>query len=413
MRKFVVLIFTLVAVSGCEGRSPASPEPGLWRGVIELPGGELPFGLELGDLDGGGVRAYLINGAERVAVDRVTFEDDRLLLELPAFNTRIEARRAGAGLAGELTLVKRGGVEQRMPFRAQPDQAFRFFDGPQDVDADFSGKWRVVFSDDAGKETLAVGEFEQRNGVVTGTFRTPTGDYRYLAGEVRGRDLFLSTFDGAHAFLFTAKMDENGVVNGDFWSGTKWHERWTARRDADVALPDPDTLTRLSGGARAVDFAFPNAAGELVTPSDERFRGKVLIVALAGSWCPNCHDEAAFLAPFYQRYRARGLEVVGLMYEHLDDPDEAWRQIERFRAKFNIEYDLLLAGSSDKAKASATLPMLSSVVAYPTMIVLDRSGEVARIHTGFDGPGTGEHYQKFRREFSTFIESLLSAQESG
>ncbi len=76
------------------------------------------------------------------------------------------------------------------------------------------------------------------------------------------------------------------------------------------------------------------------------------------------------------------------------------------------DYELLVAGSSDKGKASETLPMLNEVIAYPTMNVLDRSGAVRRVHAGFDGPGTGEKYHEFRREFTAFIEQLLAEEQS-
>ena len=85
-------------------------------------------------------------------------------------------------------------------------------------------------------------------------------------------------------------------------------------------------------------------------------------------------------------------------------------QVQHLAEKFGIEYPRLIAGYSDKGEAARTLAALDRVVAVPTMIVIDRRGAVRRIHTGFTGPGTGDHYDTFRREFTQFIEELLDEQ---
>ena len=132
----------------------------------------------------------------------------------------------------------------------------------------------------------------------------------------------LQTFDGAHAFLFTAAFEED-ALQGTFWSGTQSILQWSATRDPDVTLADATTLTFLKPGYDRFTFSFPNLAGEPVSLDDEQFQGKVVLVTLAGSWCPNCHDEAQFMTELYKRYADNGVEVVALMYEHLEDPDAA------------------------------------------------------------------------------------------
>ena len=238
-------------------------------------------------------------------------------------------------------------------------------------------------------------------------FLTPTGDHRYLAGQVRDRTLHLSTFDGAHAFLSRADLGGDDTLAGDYWSGTAWHEAWTAKRDAAAELPDLEKLTHLKDGYDRFTFAFPDLDGKVVSLDDERFRGKVVMVVLAGSWCPNCHDEAAYLAPLYRAQAGRGLEVVELMYEHFGDFATAARQTQRMRDKFGIEYTTLIAGISDKDEAAKTLPMLNAVIAFPTTILIDRHGRVRLIHTGFAGPGTGEHYEALKRDFEAMLDTLL------
>jgi peroxiredoxin len=373
---------------------------------VELPGGALPFTLRIAQT-ANGLQTTVINGDERVPVGETRLQDGALLLNFPAFNNRIDAVLEDPNtLSGELTLVKRDGVKQVMPFVARAGEDYRFMPDPT-PDMDVTGRWAVTFTDDDGDTAPAIGEFSQQNGELSGTFLTPTGDYRYLAGEVDGNAMYLSTFDGAHAFLFRATLNDNGTLQGDFWSGTEWHEGWKARRDEMAALPDPETLTFLNPGYERFSFEFPDQHGVPVSLDDERFAGKVVLVTLAGSWCPNCHDEAAYLADYYREHRDEGVEVVCLMYEHFEDFDTAAQQVKLFREKFDIEYTTLVAGYSAKDEAAKTLPMLNRVLAFPTTIFLDRRGDVRKIHTGFSGPGTGVHFEQWDRDFRTFVTQLL------
>jgi len=210
-----------------------------------------------------------------------------------------------------------------------------------------------------------------------------------------------------NVFLYRAKILSDGTLAGDFWSGLAFHEKWTAKRDAGAKLPDAYGLTAMRPGTKHFDFAFPDLSGKTVSSQDPQFRGKVLIVALAGSWCPNCHDEAAFLAPLYQDYRGKGLEIVSLMFEHFGDFPRAAEATQRFRQHYGIEYTTLIAGISNKDEAAKKLPMLQSFVAFPTTIFIDRKGNVRKIHTGYSGPATGDHYEQFVKEVKTTLDQLL------
>jgi peroxiredoxin len=343
-----------------------------------------------------------------VGIGEVVADGDKLTLFFPAYNSTIDAALDGGVLTGTLTLVKRGGVEQKMPFRAEYAEGYTFsIEGPTPV-IDLTGRWDVTFLSEDGGTTSAVGEFVQAGPKLNGTVLTPTGDYRYLSGSVTDRSFDLSCFDGAHAFLFKGTLGEDGRLEGDFWSGTKWHERWRARRDDDASLPDPYSLMYINEGYDRIAFSFPNTAGQLVSLEDKRFEGKVVIVTLAGSWCPNCNDAAAFLSQYYDTNRDRGLEIVSLMYEHLRDEKAAMKQIQRFQKKHKINYTLLYAGYSDKEEAQKTLPMLNQVISFPTTVFIGRDGDVRRIHTGFSGPGTGEHFEELKTEFSALVDQLLA-----
>ncbi|NND44673.1 MAG: TlpA family protein disulfide reductase [Xanthomonadales bacterium] len=403
MRLFTLTLVALLVACSEPDQATAPAEPVTdWRVLIQLPEAELPVRLHLAP---DGSEAWFANGPERVEVGEIARAGEGWVLRFPVFNNTVTLRPTAAGFEGELTLVKRG-YEQVMPLTAAPHPGYRFIEDPQ-PEVDVTGRWSVTFTEDDGAQSEAVGEFDQQGSSVVGTFLTAKGDYRYLAGDVDGRRILLSTFDGAHAFVFSAELRADGTLEGDFWSGTKWHEDWVAERNFEARLPDAYQLTYLNDGYDRLEFTFPDLDGKPVSLSDERFRDKVVLVSLAGSWCPNCADEMAFLAPVYRENRDRGLEMVTLLYEHFEDFERAARQGRAMAQKHGAEWKMLVAGISDKTAAAETLPMLNHVLAFPTLIFIDRNGAVRHIHTGFSGPGTGQHYQAFKEKFETLLESLL------
>jgi len=384
----------------------ASLPTGYWQATITVPGGDIETAIEISSNDEG-YQANLVNGQERVRIGEVRFSNGELLLRFPAFNNEIRATLVDGELQGELTIVGRAGQTQVMPFAATPgNNRSEQGEVPRH---DLSGRWQVMFHGPDGTDSPSIGEFAQRGPRLFGTFLNPNGDFRFLAGHVRGNAFKLSTFDGAHAFLFSGEIGAAGDIrNASFWSSTNWHQYWSATRNENVELEDAFTRTFLNPGYDKFEFAFPDLDGVTVSLADRKYAGKVVLVTLVGTWCPNCNDEARFMAPLYRKYRDDGLEIVALMFEHFEERELAATQVRHFREKFEIEYDTLIAGISDKTEAAKVLPSLNAVLAYPTTLFIDRSGRVRQIHTGFTGPGTGEHYERLQREFIERIDMLLA-----
>jgi peroxiredoxin len=414
-RRLVLSSSAALALAAChQGDAPAPAadsgndvKMGTYRVVLTTPGGELPFGLELKQQNSGPV-GYLINGEERLLLSKVKIAGPHLEIPMPGYENVLKADAVGNELRGEIFLVKPNDKNQHVPLHATLGETYRFFGQPARDNADVSGRWAMKLIEDSGAAEAVVGEFSQSHDVVNGTILTSSGDHRYLAGQVKGDELYLSTFDGAHVFLYKAKIAADGSLDGDWWSGLAFHEKWIGKRDAAAQLPDAYGVTAMRSGVKNFDFAFPDLSGKTVSSKDPQFRGKVLIVALAGSWCPNCHDEAAFLAPLYKDYRDQGLEIVSLQFEHFGDFERAAEATQRFRQHYGIEYTTLIAGISDKDEAAKKLPMLKSFVAFPTTVFIDRKGNVRKIHTGYTGPATGDHYLQFVNEVKSILDQLLA-----
>lgn len=311
----------------------------------------------------------------------------------------------GDNLKGQFIKESR---ERIVDFTAEYNNGQRFLD-TEAPKANVSGVWEAVFSQNIPEdEYIAKGIFSQYKDKVTGTFRTTTGDYRYLEGIVSGDSLKLSTFDGAHAFLFTAKVMDS-IMEGTFYSGNHFQEPYVAKRNADYELPSANTLTYLNEGYENLVFEFPDAEGNLVSLEDERFKDKVVVVQIMGTWCPNCLDESKYYTEFYKENKDKGLEMVALAFEYAKTEAKAFEKIARLQDRLQMEYPVLLAqfGGADKTKAQEKLPMLNHVLSYPTSIFIDKKGEVRKIHTGFNGPATGDKYLEFKKEFEGFVDLLL------
>ncbi|MBA3971345.1 MAG: TlpA family protein disulfide reductase, partial [Bacteroidetes bacterium] len=278
------------------------------------------------------------------------------------------------------------------------------------------GRWESTFSSGSKDSSKALGEFTGEGSFFSGTFLTETGDYRYLSGTIDAHyNFYLSCFDGAHAFLFTGvhKRDPNtksndSIVNGHFYSGSHHHETWIAKRNDKFQLRNPDSLTYLKPGFSKVDFSFKNLEGKTVSLSDEKYKGKAVIIQIMGSWCPNCMDETKFLAAFHKNYKDKGVEVIALAFERTDDFNKAVNNVSRLKKRFDADYDFLITMKTGKDQASEALPMLNEVMAFPTTIYIDKKGIARKIYTGFNGPATGDAYTKFAENTTRFVEKLLA-----
>jgi len=408
MNRFVAGALIVLAGAACKPEADLvnTLKTGIWRAVIEIQGQELPFNFEISRNQEGGYDVYLLNAAERLLLDEVELTEDSITMALHIFDADIKARISGDSLEG--LFIKNFAVDYRLPFKAVYGQEFRFAKtGTAGTPAEFSGKYDITFVHE-GDTTQAIGIFQQSGDRLTGTFMTPTGDYRFLEGNAEGRTMQLSTFDGNYLYLFRASLRDDGKMEGEFFSGKTWHETWVGERNEDATLPDAGSLTYLKEGYDRISFTFPDVDGKMVGLDDGKYKGKVVILQLLGSWCPNCMDETRFLSPWYDDNKHRGVEVIGLAYERKGDFDYASARVKKMADKMDVKYTILIAGTDDKQKAATSLPMLNAIVAFPTTIFIGKDGKVKKIHTGFSGPGTGEYYEQFKEDFNETVNALLN-----
>jgi thiol-disulfide isomerase/thioredoxin len=379
-------------------QSPAAPPSGSWRAVLDLDGGTLPFALEIARTKAGWGGA-ICNGRLCQPLSAVRVASDSVTLEMADYASGISARLDGDSLVGTYRNVGNRGPRV-IPFRAARGR-WPVTPAP----AALVGRWDATFFSDFGSSPRV---FELRNGVrgLEGTMISNTGDYGHFAGRVAGDSFTLAHFDGSFVYLLTGAR-HGDTLRGVFHAGLRTQTPWIAVRS--TGAPHLKAPTEITGADTTAPFrfAFPDLAGRLVTERDPRFRGKVVLVDIFGSWCPTCHDAAPDLVRLYRKYHGRGLEMVGLAYEVTGDTALDARQVRRYREKFGIPFPLLLAGINDTEAAAATLPQLRGFTSFPTTVFLGRDGRVRRVHAGFSGPATGAQHERLIGEFERVIEGLL------
>ncbi|MGM0588491.1 MAG: peroxiredoxin family protein [Bacteroidota bacterium] len=403
-----VLLILLTATFGFMGCSTSPQFEGTYRGLMPTDGGNIAFPLII-EPASDGYQAYVINGIDTVRFTDVWVEQDSIHLRFDYFDSEIVAtKQANGDLSGEWT--RRSDVgSKRMDFRGQMGVTDRY---PSTAPEQFvfDGTWNTTFSDADGNTSPAVGIFvSQPDGKMHGTFARETGDYRFLEGVYTDSTFTLSTFDGSHAYLFKGRMGANNTIEGDAWYYNTSHETFTAYQSDEDPLRDPLQVQAQEAVGETVNFAFPTVNGDTVRATDPQFRDKPLLVYLFGSWCPNCSDEAQLLIDLYEReYKNTDLQIVGLAFEFTGNFKQDAEMVRRYRQRFDIPWTLLIAGSSDKDNAAASLPFLDEVVSYPTSIFTNENHEIQFIHVGFNGPATGSYYYKEKQRLINKLNTITS-----
>lgn len=397
-----LVVSLLFFVSG----SFAQLSAGDWSGSIRLNDSiTLPSDF---DVEYDTQYSYVIvfkNANERIETKDIRIVGDSLFIKMPVFDSEFKIKFKDYEMDG----VWINHARKNKNILAFHAYAGRPLTKPslKEIITDWNGKWESTFSPGTKDSSKAICLFKDDTN-FTGTFLTETGDYRFLGGSAYNGVFQLSCFDGSHAFLFTGEVKGDSIINGHFYSGAHHHETWVAKRNDKFELRNPDSLTYLKPGFTKIDFNFKNLEGKNISLQDEKFKNKVVIIQIMGTWCPNCMDETKFLAPFYDKYNSKGLEVVALAFERTDDFNKAVNNIQRSKTRFNAKYEFLITMKTGKDQASEALPMLNEVMAFPTTIYIDKKGAVRKIYTGFNGPATGDAHTKFVEEATRFVEKLLA-----
>lgn len=402
MLKIVSLFLLFFSVTGF---SQKAKQVSYFQAAIHRTDGiNLPFNFIL-EVQNQKSVLYITNAAEKIKVEDIYFTKDSVFINMPVFESSFKARVSYGKWEGTWTRATSTN-DQVLPFTAYKALDYVLVK----ASANISGRWAVAFGNDKTKVNGSVAEFKQTGNKVSGTFITPSGDYRFMHGFINGDKLTLSTFDGSHAYLFTADIKNNKKIhNGIFYSGARGKQSWQAVKDPKAKVITDAVAMYLKPGEEKLNFRFPDLDGKEVSINDSRFKNKVVVVQLLGSWCPNCMDETEFLSEYYNKNKQRGFEVVALAYEYSTDFDRSVKSVRKFQQRYNVKYPMLVTGVkvSDSLRTEKTLPQVTPIKVFPSSIIIDKKGKVRKFDTEFFGPGTGSHHEAYKKEFYATIDELL------
>ena len=375
----------------------------IWRVEISLNDRLiLPFFIEEENIKNEVMRYSVKNGDEKIPLNFKALKNDTIQLSFKEMSSHLKIIYTDSNHFLGFWIDER--KASKYPISGVRGAFKRFESTAVTSSKEIHRSYEIVFGRDKGTWP-AIGLFKQRGDVLTGTFLTETGDYRYLEGNVFGDQLYLSCFDGAHAFVFTAKIFGDSL-SGKFYSGPNYKTDWSGIKNDAAEIGDPNKLTYLVD--KTYDLTEIKFKSRIVGNQKIKFQNHALtILQIMGSWCPNCLDETNYFKALHQKYEDKGLQIIALGFESQKTRRKRKKHLTRFKERANIPYPVYLAGNASKKEASKVFPMLNGISSFPTTLFVNKKGDIIHIHTGFYGPGTGIYYDRYKKETETIIEQTL------
>ncbi len=372
---------------------------GRWDAKVQVSGVEIPFRFELSG-QGSNVKGSFFNGDERITSTSGRFENGSLILAWDDHASRLEAAYHDGVLEGKYI---RAGRDEKSQY---PFTAKRYVAPQADKNApSIGGQWLIPTESSKGEKAWRF-IVHQTGPEVSAAILRIDGDTGALTGTYKDGKFVLSHFDSARPMLLEVSVQKDGTLELVENGKTKLTAvRWEEAHAKGMPEPtDPLKHTSVKDPSEPFQFHMPDVNGKMVSNTDAKFRGKVVLVNIMGSWCPNCHDEAPFLSELYKKYRDQGLEIVALSFEEADQLKDLAR-LRAFIKRYGMDYTVLVGGEPSEAKDKLTQAVNWN--SWPTTFFLGRDGRVRSVHAGFPSSASGELYRESKEEFTAEVQRLL------
>jgi thiol-disulfide isomerase/thioredoxin len=395
-----MFVFILIALPAAFAQSPAALS-GNWYGSATFNGEQVPLRIELRG-DGKHLGGALINGAERSPASAGDYHAGHLILHFDYYANTLDATVTHGKMTGTYSNASRS-----IPFTAQRGASPA---PPSSNPPRIAGKWEVEVKSGKGESAWEL-RVRQSGASVTAVIQRIDGDTGNLYGTWRDGQYAVSHFTAAGPSITLLRPQTDGTLQVVTFAHGGEKQVWPARRPEAARTQglsgpdDPLQHTQMKDPKKPLLFSAKDLNGKLVSSRDAQFKGKVVIVSIGGSWCPNCHDEAPFLEELYSKYQGQGLQIVELSFEEQDQLANPQRLKAMIR-KYGITYPVLLAGTQEQL--AETFPQVSGLDCWPTTFFVGRDGLVEVIHAGFSGPATQAANTDLRRNMNELVVKLLS-----
>ncbi len=379
---------------------------GRWDATVIINNTVIPFRL---DLSGSGSKftGSLFNGDIPVTPTSSRIENGAIVLNFEHYLTKITATLKDGELDGEVEgrFGDRDRYLSSSPFHATRHVAATVTSAKV---PSIAGLWEIPYDSPKGEKAWRL-IVRQTGAEVSAAILRIDGDTGALTGTFNDGKFVLSHFDGSRPFLIEVTPSPDGTLELAL-SGSRANTFVAYRPEVARAkgLPEPDnfnTHTSVRDPNEPFNFSFPDVDGKVLSNNDPKFKGKVVLAIVTGTWCPNCHDEAQYLVQLYKKYRDQGLEIVALDFEEPEQQDQLSR-VRAFVKKYGVEYTYLIAGAP--VEMWEKVPQAVNLNTWPATFFVGRDGRVKSIHAGFAAPASGEFNQQLKAEFTSTIERLLA-----
>jgi thiol-disulfide isomerase/thioredoxin len=429
------LAFILTASGAALAAGPATTGAdsvdGRWNASLTAQNGNVvPFRL---DISGSGptLKGTLYNGFQPYEdTTSATFQDGKLVLNIEHYLTTITATVKDGQLTGEVVTQNRGSSAQ---YGFLASRYVKPTTTPSGVPS-IAGSWVIPLDTPSSKGEKAFRLIVQQSGPdVAASILRVDGDTGAYSGTYKDGRWVLSHFDGSRPGVIVVSVATDGTLKvlqnpehpdkpaaSAATSGKAYDDSIADGRYApalvayrsevarEKGLPEPEnyeTHTTARDPNETFTFNFPDVNGKRVSNEDPRFKGKVVLAIVTGTWCPNCHDEAQYLVKLDKKYHDKGLAIVALDFEEPEQQGSLERE-RAFVKQYGVKYTYLIAGAP--AEMWEKVPQAVNLNTWPATIFIGRDGRVKGIHSGFASPASGEFNRQLQKEFTAKIEKLLA-----
>ncbi len=368
-------------------------QDGEWVGAFDYRDHELRFNFEIA-----GENLTLINGIERVN-QKIQWKNDSFHVDLQPFDAFLKGRFDGELISGVWEKPYRG---LKLPFTTQKGNV-RY---PMKSSGMEDARWKMTLNPDESGKSMAVGTFSEFKDRATMNIRTEVGDYRYFEGVVTDDSVIMSQFDGTHAFLVVGNKNEEGW-RGKLYYDPNYTDEWVAEPDDDFDLTDPFAMEEVEKGKHQIYYDLLAAGSGKNAIDLVELEGKVVVIQVFGTWCPNSLDETLFLRDWYAE-KPQDVEVIAVTYEPVVSESYGLERVNEYVSQLKIPYDVFVGGRMSKSEAALPFPFLKKIKAFPTTVLVDKKGYARYVHSYFNGPATGDYYESFQKEFKEKVAELVN-----
>lgn len=405
--QFVLVLACVLLLIGCQ--KPPLPQESMWTGNVTLTEGkQLPFQMVL-NFKTAPASGYFLVSSEQTPIPEVYQRGDSVILAISEYGAAIQCVWQDNKLTGKFLRFRADTLSLAIEAVPASTPTTAPTKSEKAMEVPLVGKFQVYFQNGTAIDSATSAKFWAKGDSIFGTFVAPDGDYGLMMGKQEGDHVQLNRFTGWQANVLDMKR-EAGNWSGKYYARSNPPTSFTLQPRIAAAKEIPGgKKTRMKNPKKPFVFSGVTITGDTLTNLDKRFKGKVLIVDIMGTWCHNCMDEAPLLQQLYKEFNAGGLEIVGLSFELKNDFALARKNLLLYQERYGINFPLLFCGTTEDTNVDARLrSQVDNFFAYPTTFFIDRRGIVQHIHVGFKGPGTGDEYQQEIQAFYDIVKKMVA-----